>query len=103
MEVTKDEYDKAVVLLSKVELAQKAVEAYEEQQRWINDPVQEIMEQGKAEFVEGEIIRNNPMLWRATQLRYVHEKGTVERLIVYATDAEAKNLLLIEKDQTTLL
>lgn len=103
MEVTKQQYERALDVLSKVEQAKKAKEAYEEQQRWTEDPIQSIIEQGKVEFVAGERIRNSDMIWRATQLRYVHEKGTVERTIVYSTDVEAKNLLGISKDETKLI
>jgi hypothetical protein len=103
MEVTKEQYERALDVLSKVALAQKAVQAYEEQQKWVNNPIQEIIEQGKPEFISGEVIRNNPMLWRASKIRYVHEKGTVERTISYASNPESKNLIQISTDEKILL
>lgn len=103
MPVTKEEYDKALNLLTRVKRAERDIAEYEEEQRWISDPVTEIMEQGKVEFVAGEKIRKNDMLWRATSLRYVHEKGTVERSIVYAMDADAKNMLETSQDETKLI
>ena len=61
------------------------------------------MEKGKVTFVEGEIVRENPMLWRATKLRYEYEKGTVERSIEYASDANAKDLLSVKSDKSVML
>jgi len=103
MEVTEKQYQAALDILSKVELAQKAVKAYEEQQRFESDPVAEIMEHGKVEFIEGEIIRENPLLWRATKLRYVQDKGTVERVITYGSAPESKDLLNVKSDKSIVL
>lgn len=103
MEVTKDEYDKAVVLLSKVELAQKVVEAYEDQTRWTEDPVAKIMEESKPVFVEGETVRGTDLLWRATKLRYVHEKGTVERVITYSSEASGSGFFKISTDKSMIV
>jgi hypothetical protein len=85
MEITQDQYLKALDILDKVELAQKAVEAFEEQKLFEENPIFEIMQKGKVQFIEGEVIRENPLLWRATRIHYIHEKGTVERLIEYAS------------------
>ncbi len=103
MEVTKAQYQQALDVLSKVELAQKAVAAYEEQNRWTEDPIGKIMEDGQVEFIAGEVIRENPMLWRATHLRYVHDKGTVERIISYAKGGMSKDLLSTTSDKITML
>lgn len=103
MEVTKEDYEKALLLLSKVELAKKAVEAYENQTRWTEDPVSKIMEESKPVFIEGETIRDTDLLWRATKLRYVHEKGTVERVIAYAEGPDSKGLLAVSSDKSIML
>lgn len=103
MEVTKLQYEQALAVLSKVELAQKAVEAYENQIRWTEDPVSKIMEESKPVFVAGETVRGTDLLWRATKLRYVHEKGTVEREIVYTEGPNSKGLLAVSSDKSVIL
>ena len=101
-EITKDQYDKAKLLLSRVDEAEKVVEAYEDQTRWTEDPISKIMEESKAVFVEGEQVRGE-LLWRATKVRYVHEKGTVERVIEYAEGPNSKGILAVKSDKTTLI
>lgn len=103
MEVTKEDYEKALALLAKVELAEKVVKAYEDQTRWTEDPISKIMEESKAEFVEGETIRGTDLLWRATKLRYVHERGTVERVIEYSEGPNSKEVYSAKSDKSTLL
>lgn len=102
-DITETQYQQALTVLSKVELAEKVVEEYEEQQRFLNDPTAEIMDNGKVTIVEGEIIRNNPLLWRATKLHYVHERGTVERVITYSSEPIDKNLLEVKSDKSIVL
>jgi hypothetical protein len=102
-EVTQLEYEKALNLLSKVKSAKEAVEAYENQIRWKEDPVSKIMEESKAEFVAGETVRGTDLLWRATKLRYIHEKGTVERVIAYSSDGDSKNLIAISSDKKIMI
>lgn len=102
-DITEDQYLKALQIVEKYDLAKKAIEQYEAQQRFESDPTAEIMEAGKVEFVEGEIIRDNPLLWRATKLRYVHEKGTVERIVSYSSEPIAKDLLSVKSDKSIIL
>lgn len=103
-EITEDQYQKALDIVAKYDLAQKAIAQYEEQQRFENDPVAEIMEKGQVQFVEGEIIRENPLLWRAIKLHYVHEKGTVERVLEYVSDpVTARDLSTTISDKKTIL
>jgi hypothetical protein len=103
MKITEEQYLEALALLNKTEEAKQMIEQFEEQQRYADNPELEIMEKGKVEFVAGEVIRENPMLWRATHLRYVHEKGTVERIISYANDGMSKDMLVTKKDKITLI
>lgn len=101
-EITKEQYDKALILLAKVEDAERAVRLYEDQVRWTEDPVAKIMEESKPEYIEGEQVRGE-LLWRATKLRYVHEKGTVERVIEYAEGPNSKGILAVKSDNKKLI
>lgn len=99
-EITEEQYQEALSLINQSEEAKAIIEKYEEQQRFENNPLAEIMENGKVEFVEGEIIRDNPLLWRATKLYYVHQKGTVERVVSYSSEPTSKDLLSVKSDKT---
>lgn len=101
--ITKEDYLTAKSILQQAEEAKAVIEKFEEQEKWAEDPIQMIMETGKVEFVAGERIRNTEMLWRATELKYTHEKGVVQRIITYSTETEAKNLLGISTDETKLI
>lgn len=102
-EITEEQYQQALALVTQTEDAKAIIAKYEEQQRFETDPVAEIMENGEVEFVEGEIIRNNPLLWRATKLHYQHDKGTVEGIINYKNPSDSKDLLAIQSIQKIIL
>ena len=92
MEITKDQYQEALALINKSEEAKQLIQKYEEQLRYKDDPNLEIIEKGEIEFVKGESIRNSPFLWRATQIKYVHPKGTLLRTVEFANPGESPDL-----------
>ena len=103
MEITEEQYQAALALISQAEEAKLIVQQYEENVIYKDDPKLEIMEKGTVQFLEGEIVRENPLLWRATKLKYTHQKGVIERTLVYSDPTESPALFNIKDDKIVLL
>lgn len=102
--ITEEQYLEAIEILEKKEQAETVVAMYERQKEdYEGSLIQLIVETGKPIFVDGEVVRGNPMLWRATKIRYEHSDRIVERSIEYSSDSNAKDLLGIKSDKSVVI
>lgn len=101
-EITLEQYERALDLLQKVPLAKRTVEAYEEQQRYKEDPISEIVEKGVMTVVAFEVIDKHSIC-RVTKYRYQLEGKIAERTITYLNPVTERNFLAIKEDKTVLI
>lgn len=100
--ISKEKYDEAVLILQKQEEAKAIIEKFEAEQRFTEDPVQEIIEKGNKSVISFEEIPGRNIC-RVTEYRYDFDGKSAFKKIEYLNKANDKNFLAIKNETIEML
>lgn len=95
--ICKDQYDAAILIIEKAEEAKSVISRYEEDLRYENDPIQEIIDKGQISVLEYDIVPFRTIC-RVKKYQFIYAEKKVIQEIEYMYPVADKNFLDI-KDQ----